>query len=135
MSISERTDEGTGPPDEIEAVPVRRPGRWIAGAIVLVIAASLVRSMITNTGTNKGFQWSVVGHFLFDARVMHGVVVTIRLTVLSMVIGIVLGVVLAVMRLSPNPLISGSSWLFIWFVRGTPLLVQILYWDLLSALY
>ena len=52
-----------------------------------------------------------------------------------MVIGIVLGVVLAVMRLSPNPLVSGASWLYIWFFRGTPLLVQILFWNFISALY
>jgi polar amino acid transport system permease protein len=39
------------------------------------------------------------------------------------------------MRLSPNPLISGSSWLYIWFFRGTPLLVQILFWNFISALY
>ena len=35
---------------------------------------------------------------------------------------------LAVMRLSPNPIVSGASWLYIWFFRGTPLLVQILFW-------
>ena len=52
-----------------------------------------------------------------------------------MVIGIVLGVILAVMRLSPNPLISGSSWLYIWFFRGSSLLVQILFWNFVSALY
>ena len=45
-----------------------------------------------------------------------------------MAIGIVLGIVLAVMRLSPNPLVSGASWLYIWFFRGTPVLVQILFW-------
>ncbi len=32
------------------------------------------------------------------------------------------------MRLSPNPIVSGASWLYIWFFRGTPLLVQILFW-------
>jgi polar amino acid transport system permease protein len=52
-----------------------------------------------------------------------------------MVIGIALGVVLAVMRLSPNPVVSGSSWFYIWFFRGTPLLVQILFWSFISALY
>ena len=52
-----------------------------------------------------------------------------------MVIGILLGIVLAVMRLSPNRLISGSSWLYIWFFRGTPLLVQILFWNFISALF
>src|SRR6202043_3447541 len=52
-----------------------------------------------------------------------------------MAIGIVLGVVLAVMRLSPNPLVSGSSWLYIWFFRGTPILVQLLFWYNIGALY
>jgi polar amino acid transport system permease protein len=39
------------------------------------------------------------------------------------------------MRLSPNPLLSGTSWLYIWFFRGTPVLVQILFWGYISALY
>ena len=69
MSTSELTDDQTGRPEEIKAVPVRRPGRWIAAAIVLVIAASFVRSVVTN----KHFQWSVVGHYLFDSRILHGV--------------------------------------------------------------
>ncbi len=131
MSTSEVSEETTGRPDDIKAVPVRHPWRWVAAVIVLILAASFVRSAIDNSN----FQWHVVGQYLFDSRVLHGVVVTIRLTVISMLIGIVLGVILAVMRLSPNPLISGSSWLYIWFFRGTPLLVQILFWSFVSALY
>ncbi len=131
MSTSELSEETTGRPDDIKAVPVRHPWRWVAAVVVLILAASFVRSAIDNSN----FQWHVVGQYLFDSRVLHGVVVTIRLTVISMVIGIVLGVILAVMRLSPNPLISGSSWLYIWFFRGTPLLVQILFWNFVSALY
>ena len=42
---------------------------------------------------------------------------------------------LAVMRLSPNPIVSGASWLYIWFFRGTPLLVQILFWYNIAALF
>jgi polar amino acid transport system permease protein len=61
--------------------------------------------------------------------------VTIELTVLAMVIGVLLGVLLAVMRLSPNPIVSGASWLYIWFFRGTPLLVQILFWYDISDLF
>src|SRR6201999_628055 len=81
------------------------------------------------------FGWGVVGDFLFDSRITRGVVVTIELTVVSMSIGVLLGVVLAVMRLSPNPLVSGSSWAYIWFFRGTPVLVQILFWNFIGALY
>jgi polar amino acid transport system permease protein len=130
-SEQQHSEERTGRPDEIKAVPVRHPGRWIASALILIIAASIVRSI----ATNKRFGWSVVGHYLFDHRILHGVVVTLELTVLSMIIGIILGVLAAVMRLSPNPLISGASWLYIWFFRGTPLLVQLLFWNFIAALF
>lgn len=121
----------TGRPQEITAVPVRHPGRWIAAAIVLVIAAALIRSVVTTAG----FEWDVVGEYLFDSRILDGLVVTIELTVIAMAIGIVLGVVLAVMRLSPNQLISRASWSYIFFFRGTPVLVQLLFWYNIAALY
>ena len=131
MATSEQTEQRPGRPDEIEAVPVRHPGRWIAAAIVVVIAASIIRAVVTD----KGFQWHVVGSYLFDSRILHGVLVTIELTVLSMLIGILLGILLASMRQSPNPLVSGASWLYIWFFRGTPLLVQLLFWYNIGALF
>jgi len=130
VSSSEVTDQA-GRPEQIRAVPVRRPGRWIAAAIVLVIAVALIRSV----ATNPRFEWSVVGNYLFDARILEGLRVTIELTVIAMAIGIALGIVLAIMRLSPNPLVSGASWLYIWFFRGTPVLVQLLFWYNIAALY
>ena len=54
----------TGRPEDIEAVPVRHPGRWIAAVVILVLGASLVRS----AATRPGFQWGVVGDYLFDTR-------------------------------------------------------------------
>jgi polar amino acid transport system permease protein len=131
VSTSELPTQATGRPDDIEAVPVRHPWRWVAAVIVLIIAASVVRSIVIN----PHFQWGTVGDYLFNPRILRGVVTTIWLTALSMVIGIVLGIVLAVMRMSPNGLISGSSWLYIWFIRGTPLLVQLLFWNFISALF
>ena len=131
----QKAQDKPGRPEEIKAVPVRHWGRWIATAIVLVIAASLIRSAILNTGPNKGFQWSVVGDYLFDARILHGVLITIELTVISMAIGILLGIVVAVMRLSPAPAVKTASWLYIFFFRGTPLLVQLLFWGFFGALY
>jgi polar amino acid transport system permease protein len=118
-------------PDEIKAIPVRHPGRWVAAAIVVFVGVSLGKSV----ATNKRFQWGVVRHYLFTNQILHSILVTIELTVLAMAIGIALGTTLAVMRLSPNPLVSGASWLYIWFFRGTPVLVQILFWYNISALY
>jgi polar amino acid transport system permease protein len=130
VSSSEATDV-TGRPEDIRAVPVRHPGRWIAAALVLVVAVAIARSVVTN----PHFEWSVVGHYLFDERILEGLRVTIELTVIAMAIGIVLGMLLAVMRLSPNPLVSSGSWLYIWFFRGTPVLVQLLFWYNISALF
>jgi polar amino acid transport system permease protein len=131
VSTSELETQAAERPDDIEAVPVRHPWRWVAAVIVVIVVASLIRSAIND----PNFQWSVVRHYLFNPRIMRGVVTTIWLTAVSMVIGILLGIVLAVMRQSPNKLISGFSWLYIWFFRGTPLLVQILFWSFIGALY
>jgi len=62
-------------------------------------------------------------------------VLTLELTVAAMAAGIVLGVLLAVMRLSPNPLVAGASGFYIWLFRGTPVLVQLLFWNFIAALY
>jgi polar amino acid transport system permease protein len=127
----ETKTSGREPPDEIEAVPVRHPIQWIAAAVVLLVVASLIRSAITN----DRFEWNVVGDYLFDSRILDGLVKTIELTVLGMLIGIVLGVILALMRMSGNPLLSWPSWIYIWFFRGTPLIVQILFFFNIAALY
>jgi polar amino acid transport system permease protein len=118
-------------PDEIKAIPVRRPGRWVAAAIILYLAAAIVKSV----ATNPRFEWGIIRHYFTSSRVLQGLITTLELTVLCMAIGIAIGIVLAVMRLSPNPLVSGASWLYIWFFRGTPVLVQILFWGFIAALY
>jgi polar amino acid transport system permease protein len=118
-------------PEEIKAIPVRHPGRWVATAILLFLVVALINSM----AQNQRFQWGIIGHWLFSRRILDGAVVTIELTVASMAIGIALGVLLAVMRLSPNPLVSSVSWVYIWIFRGTPVFVQILFWYNIAALY
>jgi polar amino acid transport system permease protein len=118
-------------PDEIKAIPVRHPGRWVAAAIILYLSAALVKSV----ATNPRFEWAIIRHYFTSSRVLQGLVTTLELTVLCMAIGIVIGILLAVMRLSANPLVSGASWLYIWLFRGTPVLVQILFWGFIAALY
>src|SRR4051794_35319168 len=117
--------EVPGAPEQIRAVPVRHRGRWVVAAIVVLVAAAVVRSVVTN----PHFEWGLVGHYLFSSQILHGLLVTLELTVIAMVVGIVLGIVLAVMRLSPNPLVSSASWSYIWLFRGTPVLVQLLFWN------
>jgi polar amino acid transport system permease protein len=110
---------------------VRHPGRWVAGAGVVVLAAALVRSV----ATNPRFHWDVVGDQLFSHQIVHGALVTLELTAVAMAIGIALGVVLALMRQSRNPLVAGAAWIYVWVFRGTPVLVQIIFWSFIAALY
>ncbi len=111
-------------PVAIKAVPVRHPGRWVAAVVVLALAGEVLYTFVTA----PHLKWSVVAHYLNHRLILQGIVTTLELTILAMLIGIVLGVILAVMRLSPNPVVSMVSWLYIWFFRGTPVLVQIFFW-------
>lgn len=136
MDIAARTttDRPTpAPPDAetMETIPARHPLRWVSAAVVVVIAVSVVVSL----ATNDNLKWSVVGDYLFSRLVFEGLWTTLWLTVAAMIIGIVGGVMLAVMRLSANPILSGLAGLFVWVFRGTPLLVQIIFWGYLGALY
>ena len=114
---------------ELPVVPVRHPGRWLAAGVVLVLVAMLGHWLYAT----EELHWDVVGDYLFDPVILTGVRRTILLTLVAMAIGIALGTVLAVMRLSANPIVSGVSWVYIWFFRGTPLLVQLVFWFNLPA--
>jgi polar amino acid transport system permease protein len=118
------SDETEGRPEEIRAVPVRHPGRWVAALIILVLVAQLVNWAVTNPALN----WEVVGRYLFSDPILTGVKATIELTIIAMIMGVVLGILLAVMRLAANPIVSGAAWVYIWFFRGTPVLVQLFIW-------
>ncbi len=76
-----------------------------------------------------------MGEYIFSDPILDGLRLTMILTVAGMVLGIVIGIALAIMRLSPNPILSQGSGVYLWFFRGTPLLVQLIFWYNLSALY
>ena len=125
----ERAAETTRDPRPVR--PNRHTGQWVAAAIVIGVALLVAGQM----RSNDRFRWNVVGEYLFSTPILQGVGKTLMLTVAAMAIGILLGVVIAVMRLSPNRIVSTAAWFYSWFFRGTPLLVQLLFWFFLSALY
>lgn len=120
--------------EQIELIhprPVPRPGRWVSAAVVAVIAAMVINSLLTN----PNYQWPVVWEWLFSKTIMTGVGFTLLLTVMAMAIGTVLAITMAIMRQSPNPILRGVSWFYIWFFRGTPIYTQLIFWSLLPVLY
>ncbi len=114
-------------------VPVRHPGRWVGAAAVVVLAVMLVHSLFFSHVEVYGrrrerFEWSVINQYFLSSQILKGLGLTLALTLLAMAGGITIGVLLAIMRLSPNPIVTGSAWVYIWFFRGTPVLVQLLFW-------
>jgi polar amino acid transport system permease protein len=117
--------------DPVGVVKKHHVGRWITAAVLLALVALLLRSVVSN----DRFGWPAVGDYLFDARVVHGVYLTLVLTVACMAIGIALGIILAVMRLSPNRVAQAVALAYGSFFRGIPVLVQLIFWFNISALY
>ena len=117
--------------EDIKAVPVRHPGRWVAAVAIAYVVIAIANSM----ATNPKFEWDVVWKYLFAGTILHGLGNTLLLTVIAMVIGVLLGVLIAVARRSENPVLSTVAWFYIWLFRGTPVLVQLLFWAFVGAIY
>ncbi|OON82361.1 amino acid ABC transporter permease [Streptomyces tsukubensis] len=135
MSSDTLTKRPVAPPGEADAqpriVPVRRTGQWTAAVLVVLLLAMAVNSV----ARNKAFQWDVVADYFATTAVLRGLGLTLWLTAVVMVLGFVLGTLLALARLSSNPVLTRVSWGYVWFFRSTPILVQLLFWFNIGALY
>jgi polar amino acid transport system permease protein len=116
---------------DLRVVKARHPWRWIATAVVLVLLAMAVNALITN----PAWDWPVVGEYLFHPSVLTAVLFTLQLTALGIVLGFLLGTVIALMRLSRVPLLTSVAWGYVWLFRSVPLILQLLFWYNLAALY
>lgn len=112
-------------------IRLKHPGRWLACLVIAVLFAMAVNAVLTN----PRFGWSVVGDYLFAAPILAGIRITVVLTIIGMGVGILFGIVLALMRLSENPILRGAAFAYIWLFRGVPLLVQLIFWYNIAALF
>ena len=119
-------------PGTIRATPVRHPWRWVAIAVIIVLALMFLNMLIFN----PAFNWP----FVFEAMIQNPVIEgfwkgTILVTILAMIFGVIVGVILAVMRLSDNPILKGVSWLYTWFFRAVPRYVLLVIMGQLGLLF
>ncbi|WP_170182409.1 amino acid ABC transporter permease [Blastococcus colisei] len=123
---------GTEPtPPGLALVRRKHPWRLVSYALLAVILAMLANSVITN----ERWRWDVVGEYLFDEMVLGGLVTTIVLTAGAVGVGLVLGSLIAGMRLSSSRVLSTIAGWYIWFFRGVPVIVQVIFWVYLAQLY
>jgi polar amino acid transport system permease protein len=119
-------------PGLIQAKPVRHPWRWVAVAVIAVLALMFLNLLLFN----PAFNWPLVFQAMNQTPVIEGFWKgTILVTILSMIFGVALGVVLAVMRLSDNPILRGVSWLYTWFFRAIPRYVLLTIMGALGVLF
>ncbi len=114
----------TGPGPRIH----RRPGARIFSTAVAVLAIAVVlgiAGIVVGSGT---IHWEIIAQYFFAPVMLNGVATTLMLTVVSLAASAVLGTLLAAMRISGNPVLRTIASAYIWFFRGTPLLVQIVFW-------
>ncbi|WP_082574755.1 amino acid ABC transporter permease [Arthrobacter sp. Soil763] len=115
----------------IPVVPLRHRGRWVVGALAILAFAWLGMSL----ATNPNIRWNKVAEYLFFPKILDGLWVTLMISVLATLLGLVLGIILAIMKLAHNPVLNWLSTLYIWFFRGTPVLVQLIFWYNLAFLF
>ena len=117
--------------DDIVAIPLRHPWRWVSAALLALILGLFIYSLVSSPNINH----DIVNKYLFNQKVIEAALLTVVLTVVSMAIGTILAIILAVMKLSSNPVLRVIAGGYIGFFRGTPLLLQVVFWGYLGIIY
>jgi len=132
VTTTERPAVSEERPGRIDAKPVRHPWRWVAIAVIAVLALMFLNMVIFN----PAFHWSFILEAMNQNPVIEGFWKgTILVTIVSMIFGVVLGVILAIMRLSDNPILKAVSWLYTWFFRAIPRYVLLTIMGALGILF
>lgn len=78
-----------------------------------------------------GIEWNTTNDWLFAWSIlpilMHGLVVTVKATLLGFLVAAILGLLLAALKAAPTKLIAWPARFISEFIRDTPLLVQLFF--------
>ena len=110
---------------------LRTPAEYAGWVLSILVGIGILTSVLTN----PNFRWDIVGKYFFAESILRGLMLTIFLTVASMALGTLLGLALAVMRSSRVKPVAIAAGIYITLFRGTPVLVQLIFWFNISALY
>ncbi len=103
--------------------------------VAWVVCILLGLGILVSVSTNPNFKWGVVAKYFTHESILRGLMLTLFLTVASMVLGTLLGLVMAIMRASSIKPIAATAGVYITLFRGTPVLVQLIFWFNIAALY
>jgi polar amino acid transport system permease protein len=73
--------------------------------------------------------------YLVSPFLLSGALLSLQIAAVSLLGGLAFGLALALMRLSRFRPVSAVAWIYIWFIRGTPLLLQLVFlFDVIPAI-
>src|SRR5438046_2198680 len=98
-----------------------------------IVLATISQALAAPPGI---LDWDYFRRFLFSQGVLEAVVITIMLSVTAQIAGSLIGLGLYFLRRSRFIVFRQFVNGYIWFFRGTPLIVQVvLFWQLFPYLY
>jgi polar amino acid transport system permease protein len=103
--------------------------------VAWVVCSLIGIGILISVSTNPNFKWGVVLKYFTYDTILRGLMLTIFLTLASMALGTLLGLGLAIMRASSIKPIAATAGVYLTLFRGTPVLVQLIFWFNIAALY
>lgn len=119
--------------DSAEKPRVKRHGilEYLGWIVCILILAAAIHTVVAN----PNYHWDVVWQYFTTSSIINGLLITLYLTVATMLISVVLGILLAVFQSSAITPVRLLATVYINFFRGTPVLVQLIFWFNIAALY
>jgi polar amino acid transport system permease protein len=98
-----------------------RPGRVLAAAILIAVVVAGCQP------STYQYRWDFFFDSIFrpDSLIIRGIGLTVFIAVIAQTIGVVLGIFAALGKMAKSRVFRVPAGLYVWFFRGTPLLVQI----------
>jgi polar amino acid transport system permease protein len=114
----------------VACVVLTRPGSTRPGdGIVSAVYAQTLSDLASGGGKlpDEPSWFVAIIHYATLPFLLQGALLAVEISVLAMAGGVVLGLGLALMRLSAFAPIRMTAWTYIWFIRGTPQLLQLVF--------
>lgn len=112
---------------EAKALPVVHRVNWlgwgssiICGSLVLWLCLAAVGAGLADMG--------VVRDYLFSPQILQGAWNALVLGSLAFLIAVLVGLLFALMRVSGNPVLATIAAIYVFFFRGVPMLIQLVFW-------
>jgi polar amino acid transport system permease protein len=106
-------------------------GRYVFAVIAILAVVAFLLSLVAN----DALDWPTVWRYLFNPRILSGVLVTIEMTALALLLGFSSGLLLAAMRLSRSRILQIIAIVWVWFFRAVPVLVILIVINNVALLY